>query len=366
MPSIPIVRELSLPARVVLVATLLVSAAAILLAGVAHASGTVVFLASATGILGLAWFVGAATERVGALAGPNVGAIVNATFGNVAELIIAFFALEAGLTTVVKASLTGSIIGNLLLALGASLAAGGARHGTQYFSARIAGSNATMLAIAVIGLFVPAVFAATSGSGSIERIDESILTAIVLVVLYVAATAYRFRHPEEIADPEGRPEHAGPPWGMRAAVGLLLAATALLAVLAELLVDGLEPFVDAFGLTPFFVGVIVLPVLGNLAEELVAVRLALQNRVDFAMGVAIGSSLQVALFVAPLLVLAGAVIGVPMDLVFAPLEVAAVAVAVGITALIALDGESNVLEGALLLGVFTIVAVSFFFYVPAA
>src|SRR3990170_4843449 len=308
-----ILRALSPVGRGVLVATLAVSVLSVAMEWLLHVEGTPVFLVSALGILGLAYVVGAATERLGALAGPQVGGILNATFGNVAELIIAFFALAAGELEVVKASLTGSIVGNLLLVLGFSLFLGGLRNGQQRFSPKVAGLDATLLVLAVIGLFVPAVFALSTGgsAGAEPRTLENVSVA--------------------------------------------------LAVLSEQLVGAIDPFIASFDLTPFFVGVILIPTIGNLAEHLVAVQLAIRDRVDFAMAVAIGSSLQVALFVAPVLVLLGLVVGQPMDLVFTPLEIAAVAAAAGITALIAFDGESNWLEGALLLGVYAILAVSFFY-----
>ncbi len=364
MNVVPVLRELSPIGRGVLVGTLVASLAGILMAFALHVEGTPTFIVSAAAILGLAWVVGASTERIGALAGPQVGGILNATFGNVAELIIAFFALQAGLLDVVKASLTGSIIGNLLLVLGASLLLGGRKYGTQRFSARVAGANATLLALAVVGLFIPAVFAASSGRGP-GRTEESVVVALILIALYGIALVYSFRHPAEALGAERAEEHGGPAWKARTAIGVLLVAALLLAVLSEILVSSIDPFIEASGLTPLFVGVIVIPTIGNLAEHLVAVGLALKNRVDFAMAVAIGSSLQVALFVAPVLVLVGVVVGQPMDLVFAPLEIAAVGVAVVVTALIALDGESNLLEGVLLVGVYLILAVSFFFLVPA-
>ncbi len=357
--SVPVLREMTPVGRGVLIITLLISLVAIVMEWVLHVEGTPIFIVSALGILGLAYVVGAATERLGALTGPQTGGILNATFGNIAELIIAFFALTAGELEVVKASLTGSIIGNLLLVLGASLLLGGLRHGTQRFSVRTAMLDATLLVLAVIGLFVPAVFALSSGAPE-PRLRESVAVAIVLLILYVLNLVYRFRHPQDVlgSEPEG---HAGPAWPVRTAVLVLLAAAALLAVLSEALVGAIDPFIASFNLTPFFVGVILIPTIGNLSEHLVAVQLALKERVDFSMAISIGSSLQVALFVAPVLVLLGLLVGQPMNLVFTPLEIASVGVAVGITVLIAFDGESNWLEGALLLGVYTILAVSFFF-----
>ncbi len=360
--SVPILRDLTPVGRAVVIVTLLISALSIVMEWVLHITGTPVFVVSAAGILGLAYVVGISTERLGGLAGPQVGGILNATFGNIAELIIAFFALTAGQIAVVKASLTGSIIGNLLLVLGASLLLGGLRHGTQRFSAKIAGMDATMLVLAVIGLFVPAIFAISTSNGpSGHRIDESVLVSIILLALYFVNLAFRFKHPDEVLggqDPEG---HAGPQWTPKVAIAVLGGAAALLAVLSEQLVGAIDPFIEQFDLTPFFVGVIVIPTIGNLSEHLVAVQLSLKDRVDFTMAVTMGSSLQVALFVAPVLVLLGLVVNQPMDLVFAPLEVAAVAVAAGIAALVSLDGESNWLEGALLLGVYAILGVSFFY-----
>lgn len=183
----------------------------------------------------------------------------------------------------------------------------------------------------------------------------------MLIVLYVAALVYRFRHPQDALGGEHPEQHGGPAWSGRVAVSVLLLTAVLLAVLSELLVGAIDPFIEQFDLTPFFVGVILIPTIGNLAEHLVAVQLAMKDRVDFAMAVAMGSSLQVALFVAPLLVLVGVVVGRPMDLVFAPLEVVAVGVAAVTAVLVSLDGESNWLEGALLMGVYLILGVSFFY-----
>jgi Ca2+:H+ antiporter len=336
--GLPILGHLSPLGQGMLVATVVLSLAAMVLDFGLHADPTLLFVVAAAAILGLAWVVGLSTERLGSLTGPQVGGILNATFGNIAELIIAFFALQAGLIEVVKASLTGSIIGNLLLVMGVSVLAGGLRHGTQSFSPKIAGSNAALLVLALIGLFVPAVFALTNrdqAQGTIT--EESVLVAIVLIVGYAISLVYQFTNPDRTLGGHGEPAgHAGPAWTGRTAVGVLLAAAA------------------------FFVGVVLIPTIGNLAEHLVAVQLAWKNKMEFAMAVTFGSSLQVALFVAPVLVLLGALLGQPMDLVFTPLEIAAVAAAVGISALIAIDGETNWLEGSLLVLVYLILAVSFF------
>lgn len=363
--GLPILGQLSPLSRVFLVGTVVLSLAAIVLDFGLHADETLLFVVAAAAILGLAWVVGLSTERLGSITGPQVGGILNATFGNIAELIIAFFALQAGLIEVVKASLTGSIIGNLLLVMGLSALVGGVRNGTQRFSAKIAVSNAALLVLAVIGLFVPAIFAFTTrdqAPGSIT--EESVLVAIVLIVGYVLSLIFQFTHPDVSLGAEGESdEHGGPAWSGRVAVGVLLGAAALLAVLSEILVSAITPFIDAFGLSFFFVGVVIIPTIGNLAEHLVSVQLAAKDKMEFALAVTFGSSLQVALFVAPVLVLLGVLMGQPMNLVFTPLEIAAVAAAVGISSLIAIDGETNWLEGALLTLVYAILAISFFEFV---
>lgn len=359
--GIPILGVLGPFARIAFLATLAATALAVSMDLVFHLEGAAVFVASAIAILGLAWVIGLSTERLGAITGPQVGGVLNATFGNIAELIIAFFALQAGLLTVVKASITGSIIGNLLLVMGAAILTGGLRNGLQTFSQRIAGSNAALLVLAAVGLFIPAVFASSGEAAHGQRVEESVLIALVLIVGYGLALVWQFTNPERTLggheDPGG---HAGPAWSGRTAVGVLLVTAALLALLSEILVGSIEPFIEQFGLSQLFVGVILIPTIGNLAEHLVAVQLAYKGKIEFALAVSFGSSLQVALFVAPVLVLLGLAIGQPMDLVFHPLEVAAVGAAVGISALVALDGESNWLEGALLMLVYLILAISFF------
>jgi Ca2+:H+ antiporter len=362
LARVPVLGALGPISRALVVATVVVSILGIGLAWVVGADPTVLFVVAAVAILGLAWIVGLSTERLGALTSPQVGGILNATFGNIAELIIAFFALQAGLVDVVKASITGSIIGNLLLVLGMSVLVGGLRNGIQRFDPRVAGSNAGLLVLAAIGLLIPAVFASSAkapAGGALT--EESVLIAGLLILGYVLSLIYSFRNAGRMLGGDEPPaEHAGPAWTRATAIGVLLVAAGLLAALSEILVGAIEPFIARFGLSELFVGVILIPTIGNLAEHLVAVQLAWKNRIEFSMAVAYGSSLQVALFVGPVLVIVGALIGQPMNLVFHPLEVAAVAAAVGISALIALDGESNWLEGALLVIVYGILAVSFF------
>jgi Ca2+:H+ antiporter len=359
--GLPILGQLSPLAAISLVVTVAIGVLTIILDFGLHADSTVLFVTSAASILGLAWVVGLSTERLGSLTGPQVGGILNATFGNIAELIIGFFALQAGLIEVVKASLTGSIIGNLLLVMGLSALVGGLRNGLQRFSPKVAVANAALLVLALIGLFVPAIFALTTNDrteGSIT--EESVLISIVLIVGYVLSLIYQLRNPTAMGG-EGEGDHeGGPAWSAPVAIVVLLGAAALLAVLSEILVSSITPFIDTFGLSFFFVGVVIIPTIGNLAEHLVSVQLAAKDKMEFALAVTFGSSLQVALFVAPVLVLLGLVVGQPMNLVFTPLEIAAVAAAVAISSLIAIDGETNWLEGALLVLVYAILAVSFF------
>src|SRR6476469_3267831 len=309
--SIPVLGAVSPVARVAIILTLVLSGVAIVIDFGLHVEGATVFVVAAIAILGLAWIVGLSTERLGALTGPQVGGILNATFGNIAELIISFFALQAGLIDVVKASITGSIIGNLLLVLGASALLGGLKNGVQRFDARVAGSNAALLVLAAIGLFIPGVFAATTAKptqGSL--VEESVLVALLLIVGYAISLVFQFTNPSTtLGGHEPAEGHGGPAWTGRTAIGVLLAAAALLAVLSEILVSAINGFIATFGLSQFFVGVILIPTIGNLAEHLVAVQIALKNKMEFALAVAFGSSLQVALFVGPVLVLLGLVVG---------------------------------------------------------
>jgi Ca2+:H+ antiporter len=288
-----------------------------------------------------------------------VGGVLNATFGNAAELITTIFALAAGLTEVVKASIIGSIIGNVLLVLGVSFLIGGLKNGTQKFSATIAGANAGMLAIVAAALALPTIFVTTEaqrGGGSPTTL--SIEVGVVMLVLYVLYLIFFFRHPEGTAAAE---EHEVPPFGAKASLALLLVATVAVAYVSEAFVGAIEPLVEEVGISALFVGVILVPIVGNIAEHVVGVQIAYKNNMDFSMAVSLGSSLQVALLVTPILVFLGPLLGHPLDLVFTPLELGALAVAVILTGFIALDGKSNWLEGAMLCGVYAIAALAFFF-----
>lgn len=314
-----------------------------------------VFTVTSLALIGLAWVLGQATESLGHHLGPRAGGILNATFGNAAELIITIFALSAGLTTVVKASIIGSIIGNVLLVLGASLLIGGLKNGIQSFSREIAGINASMLAIVAAALALPTIFDATNSGQTSTTL--SIEVAVVMFALYVLYLIYYFRSPEAgAATDEG---HA--PFSRTASFGLLLGATAAVAFVSEAFVGAIEPMSEEIGLSELFVGVILVPIVGNIAEHIVGVQIAYKNNMDFSMAISLGSSIQVALLVTPILVFLGPLLGHPLTLVFTPLELGALAASVIVTGFVALDGKSNWLEGAMLIGVYVIAAIAFFF-----
>src|SRR5215210_251735 len=337
------------------VATILFTAAVAVMELFLEAPVLLLFVVASLALVGLAWVLGQATESVGHYAGPRVGGIMNATFGNAAELIITIFALAAGLTTVVKASIIGSIIGNVLLVLGASLLIGGLKNGAQTFSATIAGINASMLAIVAAALSLPTIFAATNpGQGPATL---SVEVAGVMFVLYALYLLYYLRSPEGgVATGEG---HA--PFGRTASLVVLLASTAAVAFTSEAFVGAIEPLTEEYGISELFVGVIIVPIVGNIAEHIVGVQIAYKNNMDFSMGISLGSSIQVALLVTPILVFLGPLLGSPLRLIFTPLELAALGAAVIVTGFVALDGKSNWLEGAMLCGVYVIAALAFFF-----
>jgi Ca2+:H+ antiporter len=261
---------------------------------------------------------------------------------------------------IVKASLTGSILGNLLLVLGLSLFVGGVKHERQSFNARSASVHATSLALAVTGLLMPALFALGATDATFaEREIVSGVVAGVLIVLYVAALVFTLvTHEHLFRTPE---EGETPAWTRKRAVVVLLLTTGAVALMSEFLVSSLEPALESLGLSELFVGLILIPVIGNAAEHSSAVMFALRNKVDVTLEIAIGSSTQIALFVAPVLVFISLAVGHPMDFVFSTFEVAAVGLSALLMTLISLDGESNWLEGAQLMGAYFIMAISFFF-----
>jgi Ca2+:H+ antiporter len=315
------------------------------------APNTVIFVVSGLSLVLLAWVVGVATEQLGASAGPKVGGVLNATFGNAAELIITIFAIREGQLEIATASITGSILGNTLLVLGASFLVGGLHNGLQRFDRRVAGMNASMLALAVIGLGIPTLFGHVAERGHVQAISD--VTAGILLLLYVLMLIYYFRTPQET--PHGGGE-AGPHWRGRVAMALLLLSTGAVAVIADVFVGTLAQVIEDLGISAVFLGLIIVPIVGNIAENIVGIKLAYDDDMDFSMLVSLGSSLQIALGVAPLLVFLSLLTPHHFDLLFPTLQVVSLAAAVFITALIAVDGESNWLEGAQLIAVYAIIA----------
>ena len=333
---------------------------------------TVVFISAGLGIIPLAAYMGTATEEIAVVTGENLGGLLNATFGNATELILAFVALKAGLIGVVKATITGSIISNLLLVMGFSMLLGGLRYKEQKFQPTVARLNASSMNLAVIAILLPtAVEYTSSGIGEATIQKLSVAVAVVLILVYVLTLLFSMKthaylcevaeaeFGEEMEEQEGAAKHEV---NLGFWVFILLIVTLAVAVESELLVDSLEEATSALGLTALFTGVILLPIIGNAAEHATAVTVAMKDKMDLSVSVAVGSSMQIALFVAPVLVIAGWIIGQPMDLNFNPFELVAVMVAVLIANSISSDGESNWLEGSLLLATYVVLALAFYFH----
>jgi Ca2+:H+ antiporter len=330
-----------------------------------HWGSLVIFITSALAIIPLASWLSNSTEEIAVVLGPSLGGLLNATFGNVTELIIGFVALKAGLVDVVKASITGSIIGNLLLVMGLSMFLGGLRYKEQEFQPTLARVNASVMNLAVVSLLILTAVNFTSTGIQEDTLQGiSIAIAIVLILVYLATLLFSMKTHSylydlgisEIEDEGGDPEHVN----LWLWIGVLLAATAMVAIESELLVGSLEEATSKLGLTALFTGVILVPIIGNAAEHTTAVTVAIKNKMDLSVSVAMGSSMQIALFVAPVLVIAGWILKQPMDLNFNPFELVAVAVSVLIANSISSDGRSNWLEGALLLATYVILGVAFY------
>jgi Ca2+:H+ antiporter len=321
-----------------------------------------IFVTSSLAILPLAGWMGRATEQLAERMGEGVGGLLNATFGNAAELIISLAALRAGLHDVVKASIAGSIIGNILLVLGAAMLAGGLRRPEQHFNPVGARSQATMLTLAAIALILPAAFKATAGTSAETLGLLSVSISVVLLIVYLLSLAFSLiTHPALFAGSHP-PEEGTAHGSVGRAVAVLAAATAAIAWMSEIMVGAIEPTAHELGLSNVFVGVFVVAIMGNAAEHATAVSAALKDRMDLSLSIAIGSSIQVALFVAPVLVLASLVLGpAPMDLAFPAGLVLTVLLSVLITGQVAGDGRSDWLKGAQLLAVYLVLALTFFF-----
>jgi len=326
----------------------------------------IVFSAATIGLVPLAGLIGEATEQLAEHIGGRLGGLLNATFGNAAELIITSFAIHGGLLTLAKASITGSIIGNTLLVLGLSLLAGGLSRGNQKFDTLETSMNAAMMILAIAGLYLPAVFALYGPGGAVIE-ELSLIVAGVLIATYLAYLVYTVVQ----APADARPLNAATDdadadagqarrWGLRTSVLVLAGATAGAALASELLVGAVEPVVEQLGWSEFFIGVIVVAIVGNAAEHYSAVQMAMKGRLEITFGIAAGSSTQVALFVAPVLIFLSLMLGHPMTLIFTPLELAILGLSTAIFAYLSIDGETNWMEGVQLLAIYVIAACAFF------
>jgi Ca2+:H+ antiporter len=330
---------------------------------------TALFICSAIAIVPVAGWIGRATEELAARVGAGLGGLLNATFGNAAELIIAGIALSKGLTGVVKASITGSIIGNILLVLGFSMLLGGTRHKEQVFNKAGARTSVVSLSLAAIALIIPTVFhmsAAASPAGWRPEVEHqlSLGIAIVLFLTYICVLAFTLKtHKHFFIGCEGELNEEVEHWPKSKAILILCIATGVVALLSEFLVGTIESVRTSLGVTEVFVGVIVVAIVGNAAEHSTAVVMAMKNKMDLSVGIAIGSSLQIALFVAPVLVFLSYFMGRPMNLEFSPPEIFAVVASVYIIFQISGDGETNWIEGVQLLSVYLILGI-LFFYLP--
>ncbi|WP_448539464.1 calcium/proton exchanger [Roseiflexus sp.] len=341
-----------------------------------------VFALSCIALIPLAGLLGEATEELAIHVGPKVGGLLNATLGNAAELIITIVALREGKIELVKASITGSILGNLLLILGLSLLLGGLRHGIQTFDRNLTGVAATMMMLSVVGMMIPTLFELLREvqSGKVDvfntEVRDPALDALslgvagILIVVYVLSLIFSFQKPERgigaptgIGDPSAEIEHHQAKWSVPLSLGILTIATIAIVFLSEFLVGAVEPVVEQLGVSELFLGVILIPLVGNVAEHIVGVQVAMKNKMDLSLSISLGSSMQIALFVAPALVFISLLFGNEMTLYFSLFEVAALTLAVLCAAQVSVDGESNWLEGVQLLAVYLITGLGFFFVV---
>lgn len=340
----------------------------------AGADPVAIFFVSAAGVIPTAALMGQATEHLAARSGPGVGGLLNVTFGNAPEIIIALFALNAGLHEVVKASLVGSILGNILLVMGAAMFVGGLPRDRQFFDRTAAAAQSSMLLLAAAALVMPAVFELIEGQGlpspGAERVNYdstvehlSLAVAIVLILVYVAGLFFSLKTHRSLFNPVDAEEaESEDTWSVRRSIGLLALAGVAVGVMSEILVGSISEAAEGIGLSEFFVGVIVVAIVGNAAEHWVAVLMAAKNKMDLAVNIAVGSSAQIALFAAPVLVICSFFIGPhPMALVFNGFELAAIVLAIIIANHVTNEGESTWFEGLQLLAVYAVLALAFFY-----
>lgn len=324
-------------------------------------SPTIMFILAALSIIPLAGIMGEGTEEISSYTGPKIGGFLNATFGNATELIISFFALKSGLFEVVKSSIAGSIIGNILLVLGASMFIGGLKHKTQNFNINVVETTSSMLLFSLIGLCVPAFFTHTINPNLLNTRYEglSLVVAIVMFILYILSLIFSFfTHKDLYATTTEEDGHESK-WSLKKSIAILIIATVIIAIESEFLVGGIEDITSKLGLSEFFVGIILIPIIGNAAEHSTAITMALKNKMDVAIEIALGSSLQIILFVAPVLIFLS-LLFTPMSIIFNPFELVSLIASVIIANKVASDGQSNWLEGAQLMAVYFIIAAGFF------
>ena len=329
-----------------------------------HYGAVPVFLLSALAIIPLAALIGESTGHLAEHLGPSAGALINATFGNLAEMIIAVFAVRAGLLEVVKASLTGSILGNLLFVGGLSMLVGGWKRDAQKFNQLSAEASASQMVVAIAALLLPAVFFYAGGGDSHPELmhEVSVGTAGVLLVTYACGLWFTFRTHRHLLRGGTHAAAGGEGgWSVRRAVATLVAASVVMGVIAEGLVGAVDHVGQAWGLNEVFLGVVVLAMIGNAAENSAAIRFAYRDRMDLALNIVTQASVQIALFVTPVLVLLSFPLGHPLDLVFSSFEILSVGLAVAIVAYLVLNGETNWFEGVQLLALYTLIAVAIYF-----
>ncbi len=339
-----------------------------------HAEATVIFGAAAAGVIPTAALMGRATEELAHRSGPGIGGFLNVTFGNAPELIIALFALNAGLQEVVKASLIGSILGNILLVMGAAMLVGGRKRSSQTFNSTAANVQSSMLLLAAVALVMPTIFQLVAGGGlpqvGEERVDfgsdletMSLVVAFILLGSYVAGLLFSLRSHKALFNPTSEAEeHVGTPWTIRTSVLVLAGAGIAVGIMSEILVGSISEASETIGLSEFFVGLIVVAIVGNAAEHWVAIYFAAKDKMDLAVNIAIGSAAQIALFAAPVLVIISFFVGPnPMALVFNGFELGAVFLAILIANHVTHDGESTWYEGLQLLAVYAVLGVVFFY-----
>lgn len=333
-----------------------------ILAELLHWGPMWIFLFAAVGLIPMAGYIGKATEVLAFYTGPRIGGLLNATLGNAAELIITLVAIKAGLLDLVKASITGSIVGNLLFVMGMSMVVGGVKNGIQTFDRRHASNNSILLILAILALVIPTFFSGAIGSANSIGVEAlSLGVAVVMMVLYGLGILFALKVPRSPLTQTTTVEKAHKPsMSLMQSIILLALATAGVVFLSELLVGEIEHVTANLGLSEFFLGIILVPIIGNVAEHLVAVQVAQRNHMELSVEIAVSSSLQIALFVAPLLVFISLAVGNPLTLIFNPFELIALGAGVIISAFVAFDGESNWLEGASLLAIYVMLGLSFF------